>query len=432
MGKLINVLFFLTYFSGMYAQNTTLTEAEELYENKRYKDAIPLFERYLSQENKDYEALSELGLAYFHIENYEKAREKFRLAALYTPVDKTELLASTYSNLSAAYSHSGDRQNAYKYAIKAYEMDKTSELNLWNASSTSIENFKYAEALKIMKQSNLQKNNAFNTLYGKAYFNIGEYEKSIEYYETFFQNYNPDDNSITLILTDEKKHYFKALLKILNQKGLSKEKFKKYEAAALQLYDPQDEEYAKDLSTDLAHSYKILNKDQKYLDFYRKYYNLCLPSATAIEASFLAFYLGYYDEMKTNAQRARSMTNVEDENLTNNIKTLVFIANLNLFLDEYEKNDKKYRDEDLKKLGIDFGNLFVGNKISEKELDDNPFYRALIELTCLSFIRRFMSNEEERVLGKESLMLIEIIKNIPNEEVVQQLTKEVSRLKNEN
>ena len=78
-----------------------LRSADNAYEENDYAKAAAAYEKVLLVEHKDHKILNRAGISYFKLENFAKAKDKFRLAALYGPVNDDVTMSRYYSNLSA-------------------------------------------------------------------------------------------------------------------------------------------------------------------------------------------------------------------------------------------------------------------------------------------------------------------------------------------
>lgn len=201
----------LPIFAQLSKVEKVLQEADFHNNREEYSLAIPYYIEYLKTNDHDYEAFHRLGVCYFRVKDFEKARENFRRAALLCPVNEKEKLATYYSNLSAAYSYLQDYEKGFQYALKAYNINETL-LTLFNAASLANNNNRFSEGIKLLDRSKLTKNNNFNALYGLFYYKEGNYEKSIKYYEEFFSKYDPVNNTTDFIMEDEKLNLFKSYL----------------------------------------------------------------------------------------------------------------------------------------------------------------------------------------------------------------------------
>ncbi len=189
--KWILVLFTLLSFStGLNAQDKEkrFELADSLSDAKEYQKALVIFEKLCDEEPNNPTYLSHAGIAYFRLERFDKAKEKFRLAVLYSQDNETHL-----SNLAAAYSNINENQKAYEYALKAMHVKPTS-LTVYNAMANANNIYKYEETFRIYKQyPELTTENKFNLVLGLAHYHTLNFEKSASYFETFLAHQDESD-----------------------------------------------------------------------------------------------------------------------------------------------------------------------------------------------------------------------------------------------
>ncbi|WP_449399697.1 tetratricopeptide repeat protein [Chryseobacterium wanjuense] len=179
--------------------------ADSFYNNNEYEHSLQIFDELLEKDSKNHYLLGRVGLCLYDLKNYQKAKEKFRLAALYCPVDENKTIAGYYANLSSCYSNLKENEKAYQYASKAYSLDDKSSQILWNAALNALNLGKYDECLNILDNAKIEKSNAFFSLYGQSYLSKGESKKAIENYENLLQNYEENNDVIKLDLLIQKR-----------------------------------------------------------------------------------------------------------------------------------------------------------------------------------------------------------------------------------
>ena len=271
--KILFLLFCLFFTSFVFAQTTKPKTAEEWYNlgsekynAKEYTEAISFLQKSIDLDYKYHNALNELGLCYFQLKNFTKAKEYFRLAILYS-----EKKATYYSNMSAVFSKINEDEKAYDYARKALEIDETS-LTLFNAASMANNIEKPEECLKILDNAIIEKNNDFNDLYARAHLKLKNFDEGIRYFELFFDNYNPETSDINFSISEEKRFYMDYLLYII-QFNLHKEikptdeQLKKIESLYKELIN-NDEVAQKTFSKTLIRAKDILEIDLSYQSFF--------------------------------------------------------------------------------------------------------------------------------------------------------------------
>ncbi|MGN0019576.1 MAG: tetratricopeptide repeat protein [Sphingobacterium hotanense] len=214
--------------------------ADSLSDLGEYEKSVVLFEQLCKAEPNNATYLSFAGIAYFRMENFEKAKEKFRLAVLYSQDNETHL-----SNLSAAYSNLGENQKAYEYAVKAMQVKPTS-LTVYNAMANANNIHKYEESFRIRKQYiDLTTENKFNLVLGLAHYHGREFEKAASYFESFLNQYSAEDELMKQRENAQSYMFNSYIAQLMNQLV-----FQKGDAEALEarLKALRDEEYSHELS----------------------------------------------------------------------------------------------------------------------------------------------------------------------------------------
>lgn len=186
MKKFLYTLTFLFFSLQFSAQEQSIDElidrSTQKIDSKSYKEAIPLLTKVLDKEYNNHLALNKLGICYFELGDYSKAKENFRQAVLYSGKN-----ANYLSNLSAAFSRLNDDEKAYEYARRALAIEET-QLSLFNAVSLANNVNRVDECITLLNKSKLEKHNDFNSLYGRCYYKQKDFKNSIDKYERYFEN----------------------------------------------------------------------------------------------------------------------------------------------------------------------------------------------------------------------------------------------------
>ncbi|MGJ1194985.1 tetratricopeptide repeat protein [Sphingobacterium spiritivorum] len=144
-----------------------------------------LYEELLQIAPKNGRYLNNAGTTYYHLKDYHKAKEKFRLAILYAPQKQ----ALYFTNLSAAYANLEDWERAYDYARRALETEET-DLTLFNAASHANNAGKTNACIQILDNARIPLPADVQSLYARSYMTLGDPTKAIEHYEIFFRSYD--------------------------------------------------------------------------------------------------------------------------------------------------------------------------------------------------------------------------------------------------
>ncbi|MDR2235889.1 MAG: CDC27 family protein [Chryseobacterium sp.] len=398
------ILFTIGSFSAI-AQETSqaqLDKARELYESKHYGEASALCEKLLQNDYKNTYLLNQCGLSYFQQGNYEKAKEKFRLATLYCPPGEKENMALYYSNLSASYSHIGDNDKAYENAVKAYQLDNE---RLWNAASMAQNAGKYEECLKLMNKAG--KDNlhiAYWSLYGRCYYHTKRYQEAVESYSYFFSKYDPEDEFVTLNAETEAHYFLYASLYTL----ASETDENKADAALIRIKKMMDESGTRISSENMMKGFtnadNICNKYGFSGNICTKIFRTWIEHPTAEEELKFTYYTlkDYRKAFQQSEHLMRSDKGME-------IKEMNYLSSVQLFLDDYFQNNRKADREKLKSVG----GLF--KQILDQKISGHPeSYRADDDNAALQTFRifnaRFTKKEEQK---EAASLLIVIMENLP-------------------
>ncbi|MGJ1432186.1 tetratricopeptide repeat protein [Sphingobacterium spiritivorum] len=164
------------------------TLEDQIEEASRQDDNVlkaSLYEELLQIAPKNGRYLNNAGTSYFYLKDYQKAKEKFRLAVLYAP----EKQALYFTNLSAAFAKLEDWERAYDYARRALETEET-DLTLFNAASHANNAGKTNACLQILDNATIPLTADVQSLYARSYMTLGDPTKAIEHYELFFRSYD--------------------------------------------------------------------------------------------------------------------------------------------------------------------------------------------------------------------------------------------------
>ena len=194
--------------SANYDRSEILQQGEEQMMMSNYEKAIFNFIKITQKEPKNHDILDRIGRCYYHLKEYEKAKEYLKLAILYSKNN-----ASYHANIAAVYQELNENEKAYYYAMKALKMKETS-LTLFNAASLANEVGKPDESIKLLNNCKLDKTkeNDFNKVYADAYFLKGNMEKSMLYYDRFFFGFQRGNLDNLYDFYSMKRYYFEKLV----------------------------------------------------------------------------------------------------------------------------------------------------------------------------------------------------------------------------
>lgn len=195
--------------------NTKFDEMDEsaviAMDSGRYDDAISIYKKLVENNYEKSYSYSQLGLCYFYLENYAKAKGNFKLAALYDENPD----ATKYANIAAAYNHMNEFDMAMEYTKKALDLEVNSQ-TVTNAISIATNSGKYNQTEVIYDKyvkdnETLADDNAIKYAMARAYFKQHKYNESIKFYEKFFDSYTPNEN-FPVDIKQEKETYLNAMV----------------------------------------------------------------------------------------------------------------------------------------------------------------------------------------------------------------------------
>jgi len=401
--------------------------ADSLYYASEYTAALTKYEKLLQSDSKNSYLLCQAGLCLYEQENFQKAKQKFRLAALYCSPDNKKSMALYYTNLSACFSHLDDDEKAFEYAIKAYLMEETSDAKLWNAASMAQNLGKYDDCLKIMDNAKIEKDHAFLTLYGRCYIGKGQYYKAIESYESFFAVYSPTDDFVKFDIRNEQDQLSSAYLHAIAMIDIDKQTIDKYisKIKILWLHQMGGDIERRDVISAFFTEDNICSKYNYSEEVCSKLFNALLPDANATEKTQFGYYVLHdYSATSMMAERLlqdRARLNSEELQQT---KFIHYLANLHLFVQDLRRGEEAH-PEKLQAIQKLFDSLFEKGKIySDEEFHpETVIYKAMQE-TFICFQSHFKGKEAQQ---EAAPILLKIIKNLPNEKARLGLTDVLSK-----
>ncbi len=230
--------------------NTELLEGINQHTQKNFKKAETLYNKVLSAEPKNYEALRHLGILYQDLEQYEKAYNYFIQALKINPngfqalsnlatihmLNKNYELAHkcliksfeinsnyvpTINNLAGYYHKVNDSKNALYYSQLSINIQPNNPLALNQYAKALIINNQPEKAIDLLKQLNKQSpdDDSYRHNLSTAYREIGEFEEanklSAEGFKkdykniSYFLGYTKDKDNV---LTAEQVKYYDQLI----------------------------------------------------------------------------------------------------------------------------------------------------------------------------------------------------------------------------
>ncbi len=189
--------------------NPDLVEGIKQHTNKNFEDARSLYNKVLSSEPTNYEALRHLGILNQDLKEYEEAYNFFIRAIKVNPngfqalsnlatvhmqnknyelaykcLQKSLNINSTYvptiNNLAGYYHKINDSKNAIKFSLKSLSIQPNSPLARNQYAKALVINNQPEEAIDILEKLNQEfpTNDDFKVNLSSAYREIGEFEKA--------------------------------------------------------------------------------------------------------------------------------------------------------------------------------------------------------------------------------------------------------------
>lgn len=422
-----NLIYFLFLFSNLYFGQKQSNEdmkaaADSLYKVHEYDKSLSIYEKLLEKDSKNYFLLGRVGLCFFSLENYQKAKEKFRLAALYCPIEENETIAGYYTNLSSCYSNLNDKEKVYQYAHKAYNLDNKSPEILWNLVVSASKLGKYEECIRTLDNSVIEKSNAFFAIYGESYLSIGEDLKAIDSYENLLKNYDKKNDIIEVNVEYHRSNLFNAYLNVLFSEK-SSDAFNKYKNRFIELFNQisQNSENRNLILSNLLNYRMFCYKNKFTTELFKTIFDK-LTVTQKIQVYYLDNDNEKCFELANNFLKTKQ--NVDEKTLFS-IKSCHYLAFLNLFIEDIISHDGKVNKEKLETIISIYNNLFEKNKIyTDKEFEDQEGLFNILVATIDNFNKKFPRAEH----NKMAPILFKIISATPNEKYRLQYEK----LKNKN
>ncbi len=219
--------------------NQDLLEGIRLHTNKNYVKAEALYNKVLSSEPKNYEAIRHLGILYQDLEQYEKAYNYFlqalkvnpkgfqalsNLATIHMENKNYELAhkclsqsfkinsnyVPTINNLAGYYHKINDPKNAIHYSQLSIKIQPGNPIALDQYAKALIINNRPEEAIEVLEKlnKNFPNNDNFKHNLSTAYREIGEFRKANKISSEGFKS---DYKNIAYLLgfTKDKKNKLK-------------------------------------------------------------------------------------------------------------------------------------------------------------------------------------------------------------------------------
>lgn len=161
-----------------------LEKGNSLFDEKKYEEAIKVFEGILQQEPEAYIINLNIGHCYFQMEKYDKALEYYQKVLDRQPENKNAMLG-----LGNAYLNMGKKEEALAWYSKIKFEDIDDPIVLYNMGNSFYESSMYEESLKYYERAVKLQDDFLDARYrlGLAYITLGKNEEALREFETYLK-----------------------------------------------------------------------------------------------------------------------------------------------------------------------------------------------------------------------------------------------------
>jgi tetratricopeptide (TPR) repeat protein len=161
-----------------------LERGNNLFDEKRYEEAIKVFEGILEKEPEAYIINLNIGHCYFQMEKYDKAIEYYQKVLDRQPENKYALLG-----LGNAYLNMGKKEEALAWYSKIKFEDIDDPIVLYNMGNSFYEHSLYEESLKYYQRALKLQDDFLDARYrlGLVYITLGKNEEALKEFELYLK-----------------------------------------------------------------------------------------------------------------------------------------------------------------------------------------------------------------------------------------------------
>lgn len=161
-----------------------LTEGNKLAAEKKYEEAIAVYEKLLSENPEAYIINKNIGNCYFELQQYDKAEEYYRKV-----LDKEPGNAEIMLLVGNCYANRGDKDKAMEWYSKIEFEKITDPTVLYNIGSGFYSQSKYDEAIKYYKRAIELQKDFLDAIYqlGLVYLATGNNAEAIATFESYLK-----------------------------------------------------------------------------------------------------------------------------------------------------------------------------------------------------------------------------------------------------
>lgn len=420
MNKILLWIVAFLSFSVAWGQPSSATRkalearAEQLYDAGKCAEATRQYEKLLLQAPQNTTYLSRAAYCYFHEGQFQKAKEKYRLALLYTPETETEPRALYSANLSACLDKLGEPEKAFDYAQRAYRLEENT-FHLWNVLSVAWNLKKWDFILEQLAYTKVETNNNFLFFAGAAHNGTGQYAKAIETLETFFRNYNPEDLYPMADFFPEADNYllnsYRALL--VNTPTISAAAHKRYvDGMAAALKRGADANAWERVYQTFFRPLNICYLQKIPDALCEQLFDATLPDPLPAERALAAYFV-HRDYTTAYAAADRLLQAGPQGALTEDLLITRYLAYLRLTFEDFFQNNAPLNETRLTRLTALAQDYFRGRKHwTEEDLFDGR--KLTIGLGTVQVIRE-VTEDLKKVRPKENAakLLLRVLRTLP-------------------
>ncbi len=169
-----------------------LEKGNTLFDEKKYEEAIKVFEAILQQEPEAYIINLNIGHCYFQMEKYDQAIEYYKKVLEQQPENKNALLG-----LGNAYLNMGKKEEALAWYSRIKFEDIDDPIVLYNMGNSFYENSLYEESLKYYERALKLQDDFLDARYrlGLTYITLGKNEEALKEFETYLKYDNESERA---------------------------------------------------------------------------------------------------------------------------------------------------------------------------------------------------------------------------------------------
>jgi tetratricopeptide (TPR) repeat protein len=426
------ILFILISISSTLFAQKNLSSLEEsadsLYKLKEYNASIEIYDNLLAKKPNNSHYLLYKGLCFFNLGNYQKAKEYCRLAVLYANTNEKESLSNYYSNLSACYYQLSDVKKAYECAMKAYYLNEYNPLALWNAAGLASSIGEYKKGIEMLDKSKIEKHNDFNSLYGEIYLLSQEYDKSVEFFEKFFLNFDENERFVDIDLSVAKYRLLIAYMGVLTRNIENEVNENNYEQQMLNLTkELTGIEEINNLTS--KHILEFLDsvkaKNNPFTDLFIKEFEM-LPDRPLLESATFYYRVKQYKKSQEFVEKLIATDFYPSDSDEKSTKMYRYLNQLNIML-IHSKNRLNTVDDKELELTLSYFRSYYD--VVDKLDYQGEYYNEELT-TCIYETLLTLNSKSTYSQEKVKYVLDNIIENIPSEGMKKEILKIIKNTEN--